>query len=165
MELQHNEPYITDEGRAYLGHETVVTSHPVSARHIQQYLAGADNWDLAYHDPDYCKKSPHGEIVAPPIFFLAASRRIVPMDQLQADGQYSVFLIPGVYGRSLLASWDIEVFDVVRVGDVITVRDKITKISEKQGRSGKMIIVEKTGEHHNQHGTLIGRDTQTVFYI
>ena len=154
-----DEPYVTDEARALLGVESVQTSYPVSARHIREYCSGGDNWRSEYDG------KPGEEVVAPPIFFLAASRRIDPIDELQDDGQYRDLTIPGIYGRSVLASWDIEILDVVRVGDILTVSEKVVAINEKQGRAGKLIIVEKEGRHVNQHGTTIGVDLQTIIYM
>jgi acyl dehydratase len=157
-------PYVEDSAWEELGRETVRVSDPVSMRHLKEYLAGADDWNPLYSDETFARQTRYGEIVAPPLFYLVASRRVVPRSRLLEDGQYDDVMVPGVHGVSVLASWDIEVGTLIRIGDVLTVRERVSSIEEKQGRSGKLIVVQKQSEHTNQRGEWVARDTQTIIF-
>jgi hypothetical protein len=132
---------------------------PVSLRHLKEYLAGTDDWDDAALEP-----GPDGSIAAPPLFFLAACRRVVPPSQLAEDGQYLDVTVPGVEGRSLAGEHDIEVLGRVCVGDVLTVRDKVVDIQEKQGRSGPIVLVTRESSYTNQRGEAVARDRLTLIF-
>jgi acyl dehydratase len=157
-------PYATEEAWEHLGREQVRRTDPVSVRHIREYLAGADDWNPLYCDEEFARSTPYGGIIAPPLFFLVAGRRVVPRSRLLEDGQYDDLMIPGVFGVSVLAGWDIEVEGLIRVGDVLTIREKVSSIEEKEGKSGRLIVVQKESTYTNQHGERIARDNQTVIY-
>lgn len=157
-------PYVTDEGWAHLGREHVRLSDPVSFRHIKEYLAGADDWNPLYCDEAFARQTYYQGIIAPPLFFLVAGRRVMPMSRLLEDGQYDDLMIPGVHGVSVLAGWDIEIEAPIRIGDVLTIREKVSSIEEKQGRSGRLVILKKDSTYEKQTGERIARDTQTVIY-
>jgi hypothetical protein len=94
-----------------------------------------------------------------------AARRVVPISRLLEDGQYDDVMIPGIHGVSVLAGWDIELGEVpIRIGDVMTVREKVSDIQEKEGRNGRLILVKKESEHTNQRGEFVARDIQTILF-
>ncbi len=157
-------PYVSEEAWDQLGREGVRVSDPVSLRHIKEYLAGADDWNPLYFDEAFARRTQYEGIVAPPLFFLVASRRVVPISRLLEDGQYDDLMLPGLHGVSVLAGWDIELGVPIRPGDVITVREKVASIEEKQGRKGKLIVVKKESQHTNQRGEFVARDIQTIIF-
>ena len=85
------------------------------------------------------------------------------MSRLLEDGQYDDLMTPGVHGISVLAGWDVEVEGPIRIGDVLTIREKVSSIEEKQGRSGRLVIVKKHSTYANQTGERIAQ-CQTVIY-
>jgi acyl dehydratase len=157
-------PSVTPEALELVGVANTRTSYAVSERQVREWLAAADDWNPLYHDHEAAKDGPYGELVAPPLFVLAASRRVQPRSRLLADGQYDDLTVPGIHGRSVLASWDIELHQLLRIGDVVTVAEVITSIVEKAGRSGPLVIVTKESTHTNQRDELVAIDTQTIIY-
>lgn len=157
-------PRVDPDARAAIGTITTRSSYPVSARHIDEYLAAADDWAPLYHDPEAAAAGPFGQIVAPPLFVLAASRRVRPLSGLLEDGQYDDLTIPGIHGRSVLASWDVQIHGMLRVDDVVTVQEQITDIEEKQGKTGPLVIVSKKSEHVTQRGEAVATEIQTIIY-
>jgi N-terminal half of MaoC dehydratase len=149
-------PTASAEAHALIGVESTRTSDPVSARHIREYLAGADDWNEAYLHAD--------DPVAPPLFVLAASRRVQPMSRLLPDGQYDDLTVPGITGRSVLASWDVQIGGLLRVGDVVTVHSTVVSIEAKQGSTGPLVIARTRSRHVNQDGQEIAVETQTIIY-
>ena len=152
-------PYVTGEARQLLGVETTRVCDPVSLRHIKEYLAATDQWPSGHGDSD-----DDAQVVAPPLFVLAATRRVQPKGRLLTDGQYDDLSIPGVHGRSVLAAWNVEVNGLLRVGDVVTVTEAVVSIEEKQGSTGPLVIVKKRSRHTNQNGDDLAIDTQTIIY-
>ena len=157
-------PYVSEEAWRNLGREQVSVSDPVSPRQIKEYLAGTGDWHPLHRDPEYAEGTAYGGIVAPPLFFLAACREVVPEDRLGEDGQYRDFGVPGVHGRSLAAGQEYELFAPVRVGDVITTREKVADIQEKNGRSGKLVLVTLETEFENQRGERLASARQTYIF-
>jgi acyl dehydratase len=163
-QMTQSGPHVDPEARAMIGVVESRTSYPVSTRQIDEYLAAADDWNPLYHDEEAATAGPYGEVVAPPLFVLAASRPIRPLSRLLEDGQYDDLTIPGIHGRSVLASWEIDVHGLLRTGDVVTVREQITSIVEKIGKNGRLVIVSKKTEHVNQRGHGIATELQTIIY-
>ena len=57
-----------------------------------------------------------------------------------------------------------EVLGHVHPGDVLTVTEQLADITEKQGRSGTLVLVTTEATYHNQRDVLIGRYRQTVIF-
>ena len=53
----------------------------------------------------------------------------------------------------------------VRIGDVLTVTERLTDIAEKNGSSGPLVFVTTEAEYHNQARELVGRYRQTVIFL
>src|ERR1700746_3209480 len=153
-------PIVTDAARSSIG--TVAASYrsdPVSLRQIREYIAGTGG------RPEDIDEAPTGDaICAPPLFFHAACRPVVAEDDLLPDGQYPFLGVPGVSGRTLAGGSKYEVFGRVRVGDVLTVTERLARITEKHGSSGPLVFVTTEAEYHNQAGDLVGRYRQTVIF-
>ena len=157
-------PYMTEEAKRWIGHETVEVSDPVSLRQIREYLAGTDDWNPLYHDEEYAKQTHYGGIIAPRMFYRVALRRVVPESSLQEDGQYADLASPGVYGRSMAGNQEAELFEPVRVGDVLTMTTKVLDIFEKQGRSGLLIFQVDRASYTNQRGEQVAVDIRTTIF-
>ena len=154
-------PVVTDAARRRIGTVTAsYRSDPVSLRQIREYIAGIggrpEGIDEARTDEPIC---------APPLFFHAACRPVVAEDDLLPDGQYPFLGVPGVSGRTMAGGHKYEVVAPVRVGDVLTVTERLTDITEKNGSSGPLVFVTTEAEYHNQAGELVGRYRQTVIFL
>jgi acyl dehydratase len=148
-------PWVEPAALAKIGHEIRhYVCDPVSMRSIREYCAGTDDWNPLYWDESSEEAQAHGGVIAPPLFFLAVARRVVPRDQLREDGQHRDLGVEGVHGRSVQATQDLEMGAPVRPGDVLTVREVLDSIEEKMGRSGKLVIVSMTTTCMNQDGVV-----------
>ncbi len=158
-------PYMTEEAKLSLGREEVDVSDPVSLRQIKEYVAATDDWgNPHYTDPGLAAQTAYGEIVAPPLFYEAPLRRVVPESRLQEDGQYDDLAVPGIYGRSMAGGTEVEVFRLVRVGDVITKRAKVIEIQEKEGRTGRLIFQTTESRFTNQDEDLLAIEKRTLIF-
>jgi 3-methylfumaryl-CoA hydratase len=154
-------PVVTDAARNRIGTVTAsYRSDPVSLRQIREYIAGTGG------RPQEIDEAPTDDpICAPPLFFHAACRPVVAEDDLLPDGQYPFLGVPGVSGRTVAGGHKYEVVAPVRVGDVLTVTERLTDIAEKNGSSGPLVFVTTEAEYHNQARELVGRYRQTVIFL
>jgi hydroxyacyl-ACP dehydratase HTD2-like protein with hotdog domain len=146
---------VEDSARDLVGMVTFTwTAEPVSLRQIREYVAAIggrpEEWD--------------GSQVAPPLFFHAACRPVVAEADLLDDGQYPFLGVPGVHGRTMAGGQFYEILAPVRVGDVLTVRERLVSLTEKQGRSGPLAFTETDSEYTNGDGVLVARFRQTVIF-
>ncbi len=150
---------VTDEARRQIG--TVVerlTSDPVSARHVREYLVGTDDRHVSY---DFAL----GEgLPVPPLFFSAAIREIVYERDLESDGQYRTFGVTGITGSTLEGGTDYTMHAPVHIGDVLTMERTLLSIDEKSGRSGDLAIVTSHSTFTNQTGVLVADFTHTQIF-
>jgi hydroxyacyl-ACP dehydratase HTD2-like protein with hotdog domain len=154
-------PVVTDAARRRIGTVTAsYRSDPVSLRQIREYIAGTGG-----RPEDIDETRADEPICAPPLFFHAACRPVVAEDDLLSDGQYQFLGVPGVSGRTMAGGHKYEVVAPVRVGDVLTVTERLTDITEKNGSSGPLVFVTTEAEYHNQARKLVGRYRQTVIFL
>jgi hydroxyacyl-ACP dehydratase HTD2-like protein with hotdog domain len=130
------------------GVTAVWTSDPVSIHQLRAYLA-ATGADLTILDRD------PEDIPVPPMFFYSLCRRIVAESALLPDGQHADLGVEGVTGRTV-AGGNQAVFHVpLRVGDVLTATERVIDITEKQGRTGPLVLVTTETQYVNQGGQLV----------
>jgi hydroxyacyl-ACP dehydratase HTD2-like protein with hotdog domain len=154
-------PVVEDSARKLVGTVTFTwTSEPVSLRQVREYVAAIGERPEEWGDP----ADPHAPLVAPPLFFHAACRPVVAEADLLADGQYPFLGVPGVHGRTMAGGQSYEVLAPVRVGDVLTVQERLISVTEKQGRSGPLVLTETESEYTNGEGVLVARFRQTVIF-
>lgn len=154
-------PSVTPQARARIGTITATyTSEPVSLRQIREYVAGTGGRPQEWGDV----AEPHAPVAAPPLFFLAACRPIVAEADLEPDGQYPFLGVEGVSGHTMAGGNTYELLAPVRVGDVLTVQERLASIDEKDGRSGPLVVVETRSEFRNQDGEIVARYTQRIIF-
>jgi hydroxyacyl-ACP dehydratase HTD2-like protein with hotdog domain len=133
------------------------TSDPVSRRHVREYLAGTDDPEQSYLDPQ------EGQAL-PPLFFLAAIRDVVHERDLLEGGQHAGLAVDGITGRSVEAGTEAVLHAPLHVGDTLTAERRLVSIEEKQGRSGPLAIVTTCASYRNQHDELVAEFTQTIIF-
>jgi len=144
---------ITDELRSKIGIESEPEVYEIEKGMIRRFVLAIDDPNPLWRDEAYARKSRYGGIIAPPTFVLT-----VGFDELQRQVLESV-----PYGGILHGSTELECYQPVRPGDIITVTTKIANIRERQGgRMGKMVFVTLDITYKNQRQELVAR-CQQVF--
>ena len=144
---------ITEELRSKIGIESAPEVHEIEKGMIRRFVLAIDDLNPLWQDEEYARKSRYGGIIAPPTFVLT-----VGFDELQQQLQES---IPG--GGILHGSTELECYQPVRAGDIITVTSKITNIRERQDRRmGKMAFVTLDITYKNQGQELVARCQQMI---
>lgn len=156
-------PTISDGARAMVG-QTVreFVSDPISLHHIREYLVGSGV--SAEHLPAGDDEVGIAELVAPPLFFFSACRRVVSESDLLEDGQHSSLGVPGVTGLSVMAGTAAEIIAAIHVGDVLRAEERLVGLTEKVGRTGPLVFTETKTTYRNQHGEHVASYSMTVVF-
>ncbi|MGA9524138.1 MAG: MaoC family dehydratase N-terminal domain-containing protein [Myxococcaceae bacterium] len=104
-----------------------------------------------FWDEEVAKAGPYGVIVAFPTF--AVNFAMKPFTEAVTDPRLGIDLVKLVHGDQ-----EFEFFDVMRAGDVMTSKGRLTKIFDKAG----MDFVVMETESWNQHGKLVVKGTWTA---
>ena len=149
---------ITDEIRSWVGRETPPWTIEVSRLDVQRFAVATDDLNPLYLDEEKARQSRYGGLIAPPLFYMAPLTEPKPESELRPDGlpYEGKFPIPPTpLPRLMDGGTDIEFFQPIRVGDVLTGRSKITDIYQKDGRSGSLIFVVRETTFTNQRGEIV----------
>jgi len=107
--------------------------------------------DPVLYDVEAAKKGRHGGVIAFPSFAVVFAIR--PFSAAATDPALGLNLLMLVHGEQ-----ELELFDVMRPGDVMTTRGEITQVFEKAGKDFLTVVTEST----NQAGKLVVRGTWTA---
>jgi len=107
--------------------------------------------DPVLYDVEAGKRSRHGSVIAFPTFAVVFAIR--PFSAAMMDPALGLNLLMLVHGEQ-----ELEFFDVMRPGDVMTTRGEITQIFEKAGKDFVTVVTEST----NQAGKVVVRGTWTA---
>ena len=78
---------VTDEIRSWIGRETPPWTLEVSRLDIKRFAVATDDLNPLYMDEERAKQSRYGDLIAPPLFYMAPLTDPVPESALRADGR------------------------------------------------------------------------------
>ena len=139
---------ITDEVKAAIGVEVVGPPELIEFKAVRDYakaIAWPDPPDPLYVDDESAKSNRFGGIIAPWSFYTTLGRK--------GPGPRLSLPAPRV---SFNGGNDYEYLQPIRPGDLITTRSKIVSVSEREGRTGTLIIAETEKTFINQKGETVG---------
>lgn len=148
--------YITEELRAQVGKERDrIVSFPVDNSLIRQW-AIAVRWpeppERLYWDEEYAKTTRFGGIIAPPFFNPFAYH----VDEERMKGPSTAGVLSSAPGtRPLNGGGEVEYFEPIRPGDVITSVSNVAELFERPGRLGVMMFIITETRWTNQRNQLV----------
>ena len=129
---------------------------------IRRYADAVSNDNPLYYDEEYASESRYGSIIAPPGFFGCP---IKPFSSAVGLAEVVVVLQAALanagFGRILDGGISYDFYLPVRAGDVLVASSKIKDVTEKEGKSGKMIMCNFETTYLNQNGDVVARACQT----
>lgn len=135
-----------------IGEEWEPRVYEIEKGMIRRYVQAIDDPNPLWQDEEYANKSQYGGIIAPPTFVL-----VIGFEQIQQQMSQSI-----PYQTVLHGSSDLECYQPIRPGDVVTVTTKITNIRQRQGKMGKMVFMTFDTTYKNQRQELVARCRQMV---
>ena len=154
---------ISEETRAMIGKE----SSPriigeVYQRDIRRFAVATNDTNRLYFDEEYAKKSGYGGIIAPPSFIFTffydqghGPDAEISEDGLVRSGDGDELRISLSVKRVMGAGSELEFFQPLRPGDVISAKRKILDIYEREGKSGKIVFIIRETTYTNQRGEVV----------
>lgn len=156
--------------KQYIGKDSgELTGEPVLARDIRRYALAIDNLDPVYFDEETARKGRYGGLTAPPGYIswaVGVPGSEKPAGDLGEDGLATFVGIPDIPGAFSLG-WvrggeELEFVKPVYVNDTVTVRGKVVDMTEKQGKSGTLILVTSEFVYTNQKGEVLAKHKITM---
>lgn len=147
--------YVTDEVRALIGAESDWSEacHPVEGSEVRRFFHATMDMHPKYLDEHWAAKSRYRERVAPIGFPVHAFRRapadpdpLANMDDPDFDGVSRSFrpglpAIPIPLTGVLNGGYDYEFYSYVHPGETILTRSRYRDVTQRQGRSGAMVLI------------------------
>jgi len=144
---------ITDEMRAAIGKESPPVTFEVDKTGCRQFARAVGYTDPIFYDEAHARSKGFRSVVAPPGFL--GHPLVIPGQANPLASAYVRFQTP--YKRVLNGGTDIEYFDTVCAGDVLSATSKLADISERQGGLGPMLITVTEFTYCNQQGKVVAR--------
>ena len=141
---------ITDEMRAAIGKESEPVAFEVDKTACRMFARSVGYTDPIYYDEEHAKSKGYRSI---PVPFAFLGHQVYNPNAPQRLGGY--FRTDTPFKRVLNGGTDIEYFDTVCAGDVLTATSKLADISERQSRLGPMLITVTEFTFRNQGGKVV----------
>jgi acyl dehydratase len=156
--------------KAFIGHEYPAHSgEPVLARDIRRYALAVDDDNPIYADEAAAKAGRYGGLTAP-LNYISWSVGVPGAEKatkdLGEDGLSSFVGIPDIPNAFSLG-WvrggeELEFFKPIYVNDRVTVRGRVSNMTEKVGKSGTLIFVTSDFTYTNQNDELLAKHIVTM---
>jgi acyl dehydratase len=111
---------------------------------IRRFTQAVGDTNPLWQDEEYARETDYGGIIAPPTFIL-----ILGFDQLQQ------VLASGLSVTALHGSTELECYQPVRPGDVITVTIRIKNVRERQSKMGRTVFITINLDYENQRQDVV----------
>ncbi|TET25350.1 MAG: MaoC family dehydratase [Dehalococcoidia bacterium] len=117
---------------------------------IRRFVQAIEDPNPLWQDEEYAARSQYGGIVAPPTFIMT-----IGFEQIQK-------LLAASSGTLLHGSTELECYQPLRAGNVITATAKVANIRERPGKMGKMTFITFGISYQNQRQELVAKCRQMV---
>ncbi len=144
---------ISEEMRKLIGVESEPIVYEVEKGAIKKLAQAIEDPNPLWQDEEYARKGPNGGIVGSPTFIISL-RNDPFMDKVKQSATFK---------RIMVAGNDIEYFQPIRPGDVISVTGKLADVREREGKGGgKMAFLVLELSYRNQKGELAAKIRNTL---
>jgi len=142
------ESILTDELRRAIGYETEPVVIEIDKTIIARFADAVEDGNPLWRDEAKARSSRYGGIVAPPSLLCAVLMTGKPA------WEHISHLLPQ---RALDGGGEWEFYQPVRVGDTITIVNRLLDMAERPGRLGPMLIVTSEITWRNQREELVAK--------
>lgn len=155
--------FLTDAVMATVGTSTPPRRGLVTAYDIRKFATGTDDPNPLFIDREAARAAGFADVIAPPLFNAAILRPTPFREGFVNDGQYETTAPPGLtHLQTMLAGQRWEIIRPSVAGEEIQEVFTTRSITEKQGRTGPIVFVEKESVVSTAAGEVIERYGSTL---
>jgi acyl dehydratase len=132
--MSDGQSVVTDEMRAQIGVESEPWTVEVDKTSVRMFARAVGYTDPIFYDEDFARSKGYRSLPAPPHYL--GTPVFNPSAPARRGPQLNI-----PYRRNLNGGTDIEYFDTIVAGDILTATSKLTDLEETSGRLGPMLIV------------------------
>ncbi|HCG00976.1 MAG TPA: hypothetical protein DEV93_10590 [Chloroflexi bacterium] len=156
--MTNEDSLIPAEARRAIGEQRTIELGEISLRDLQRYAVAAQDDSPRYFDVQVAGETAYRGLIAPPNMLTAMIGWEVGPDEsaLRADGlpQSTERRPPLRVKRVMGAGQELEFRNPVRPGDRFTRTDKVVEMTQREGRTGPMVITVTEQTYRNQSGEI-----------
>jgi acyl dehydratase len=159
------ESLIDAETAARVGTVAATATGEVIRRDWQRWAAAVGDDNPLWFDPDYARANGYRDVVCPPLYLQYAILGVTPLSSLRPDGSSGAvsgsLSFPNAPRR--MAGGESTTFHLPAYHrDEIEMVRTIAAIVEKEGRSGRFVLVTWHTVYHNQNRELLAEATTSM---
>ncbi len=160
-----SESLIDAETAARVGTVAATATGEVIRRDWQRWAAAVGDDNPLWFDPDYARANGYRDVICPPLYLQYAILGVAPLSSLRPDGSSGAvsgsLSFPNAPRR--MAGGESTTFHLPAYhrDEIETVRT-ISSIVEKEGRSGRFVLVTWHTVYRNQNRELVAEATTSM---
>lgn len=158
-----SDSYLTAEIMATVGESTPGRRGLITADGIAKFAAAIDDRNPLYFDRDAARAAGFADVIAPPLYAATATRPVPARSGMLEDGQYDSVAPPGLgHLQTMLAGQNWELARPAVAGEEVIETFTTRSITERKGKTGNIVFVDKEATITTMDGDLIQRYTNIL---
>ena len=156
---------IDPEAAARVGTVAATATGDVIRRDWQRWAAAVGDDNPLWFDPDYARANGYRDVVCPPLYLQYAILGVSPLTGLRRDGSSGAVSGSLAFPKAprRMAGGESTTFHLPAYHrDEIEMVRTIESVVEKDGRSGRFVLVTWHTVYRNQHGELVAEASTSM---
>jgi acyl dehydratase len=161
----HEQSLIDDESASRVGTVAATATGEVNRRDWQRWAAAVGDHNPLWFDPEYARAQGYRDIICPPLYLQYAVLGVTALDALRPDGSSGAISGSLAFPRAprrMAGGESTSFLGPAYHRDEIDMVRTIESIVEKQGRSGRFVLVTWRTVYRNQRDELIADATTSM---
>jgi acyl dehydratase len=158
---------IDPESAERIGTVVATATGEAYRRDWQRWAAAVGDHNPLWFDPDYARQHGYRDVICPPLFLQYAVLGVSALGELRPDGTTGAASGSLAFPRAprRMASGESTTFHLPAYhGDEIEMVRSLDSILEKEGRSGRFVLVTFRSAYRNQHHDLVAEASTSIIY-
>ncbi len=163
--MNEDAPLIPAEVAARVGTVAASATGEVIRRDWQRWAAAVADDNPLYFDAAYAKANGYADVICPPLYLQYVILGVTPLDELRKDGSSGAAsgnLVFPLCPKRMAGGEDTTFLRPAYHGDTITSVRTVDSIVEKEGRSGRFVLVTWKTTYTNQRRELVAEATTSM---
>ncbi|WP_319431050.1 MaoC family dehydratase [Mycobacterium sp. RTGN5] len=156
---------IDAETAARVGTVAATATGEVIRRDWQRWAAAVGDDNPLWFDPDYARANGYRDVICPPLYLQYAILGVSALSALRPDGSSGAVSGSLAFPKAprRMAGGESTTFHLPAYhGDEIELVRTIESVVEKEGRSGRFVLVTWHTVYRNQHDELVAESTTSM---